>query len=124
MTEDGYGLFVEGKSKERAHRMSFRLNVGPLKAEDCVLHKCDIRCCVNPDHLFLGSTATNNADMHAKGRGVTPTGEANGAAKLTSDQVISIRKDTRFLRVIAADYGVRLQAIYKIKNRKTWKHVA
>lgn len=46
-----------------------------------------------------------------------------GSSKLTELQVRSIRKDERVLRVIAADYGVTLQAIWMVKKRKNWAHL-
>jgi hypothetical protein len=33
-----------------------------------VLHKCDVRLCINPDHLELGDHLTNMAQMVARGR--------------------------------------------------------
>jgi hypothetical protein len=50
------------------HRLAYELAYGPIPAEMNVLHKCDVRNCVNPEHLFLGSLADNNADCMAKGR--------------------------------------------------------
>lgn len=51
-------------------------------------------------------------------------GEASGSAKLTEDDVRKIRQDNRSLRNIAGDYGVTLQAIWYVKQRKNWRHVA
>lgn len=50
-------------------------------------------------------------------------GEGTGVAKLKTEDIKKIRDDNRFLRVIAADYGVTLQAIHYVKSRKNWGHV-
>lgn len=69
----GYGQFgvrVGGKSMPKlAHRVAWALYRGPIPDGICVLHRCDVRLCVNPDHLFLGSVPDNQRDMARKGRG-------------------------------------------------------
>lgn len=54
----------------------------------------------------------------------TPRGERHGCARLTAEQALSIRADTRPQRVIAASYGVSRGAVVAIKTRKTWRHIA
>jgi hypothetical protein len=44
------------------------LFIGPIPDGICVLHRCDVKPCFNPDHLFLGTKGENNADTTAKGR--------------------------------------------------------
>lgn len=48
--------------------MSYEVNVGPIPAGLYVLHRCDNRLCVRPDHLFLGTQGDNIRDMFDKGR--------------------------------------------------------
>ena len=68
----GYGVLGRGKKKEglvRAHRAAWELFRGPIPTGCWVLHRCDVRACCNPDHLFLGDAEANSKDMAKKGRG-------------------------------------------------------
>ena len=84
-----------------------------------VLHTCDNPKCVRPDHLFLGNALHNTHDMIKKDRMLH--GELAPWAKLTAEQVRSIRKDSRKQDDIAAEYGVIQQTISLIKRGKNWK---
>lgn len=122
----GYGSFKFEGHMWRAHRFSYELNVGSIPEGIHVLHKCDVPACVNPDHLFLGTHNDNMADKVKKNRqakGMKNEGEKNGSAKLTPNKVLAIKSDTRFHRVIAADYGVSSVAISNIKSGKSWAHL-
>jgi hypothetical protein len=114
-----YGAFDYGVTF-RAHRASWVLYRGAIPAGLYVLHKCDNPPCVNPAHLFLGTHAENQADKRAKDR--QTFGERNNA-KLTETQVLAIRKDDRFDRVIAAEYGVSPRTINSVKNFHLWARV-
>ena len=120
-TPDGYGQIWQNTSKHtvRVHRVMWEIVFGPIP--DClfVLHKCDNPPCANPSHLFLGTRIDNNADRDAKNRNAK--GEKHGMAKLTWEQVIAIRADSRSLRVIAKEYGITLRTVYHIHSGKTWK---
>lgn len=105
-----------------AHRASFEFYKHPIPNKAQVLHRCDLPCCVNPDHLFLGSVAENAADKIAKGRDAR--GERNGQAKITEDDVRAIRSDPRTNVAISKAYGVSETTVSEIKNRVWWKHVA
>lgn len=65
----------------------------------------------------------NINDMVSKGRQARSFGESNGKAKLTEDQVIGIRQDTRTHRVIAQDYGISSVQVGNIKSHKSWGHL-
>ena len=85
----GYGYFrFEGKMR-RAHRIAWILTNGPIPHGEgfhgiCVLHRCDNRLCVKPDHLFLGTNHDNVIDMWKKGRGNPWVGIAVNAALMKS----------------------------------------
>jgi DNA-binding XRE family transcriptional regulator len=91
--EGRYGVlwFADGKSKY-AHRVSYELHVGPIPDGLVICHRCDNGLCVNPDHLFAGTTKDNHDDMVSKGRGPRQGGEWNPGSKLTVVQVDQIRK--------------------------------
>ena len=118
--ENGYGVVgVGGRGNQGyAHRASYMLHVGPIPAGLHVCHKCDVRACVNPQHLFLGTAAENLADMRSKGR--APAGIKLGRAKLRPDQVRQIRRDARQLKEIAAEYGISEATVSVIRNRIRW----
>ena len=69
MFRTGYGKFQwRTKKTVSAHRAAWRLFNGNLSDDVMVLHKCDVRLCVNPNHLFLGDQSVNMQDCLAKGR--------------------------------------------------------
>jgi len=71
--------------------------------------------------MVIGSQADNMADMKARGRrkGIG-AGVTNGRAKLSPEQVIAIRADTRGKRVIAPEYGVSPAQVQRIRSGKQW----
>lgn len=120
----GYGRIRKDGQRYGAHRYSWEIHRGEIPPGLWVLHKCDVRACVNPDHLFLGTQDDNAADMARKGRSRDQNGSKHNMAKITEADVIAIRSDTRLQRIIAKDYGITQPAVGLIKRRQRWKHVA
>lgn len=125
----GYGQFGVSSGKwDRAHRVSWRLTNGEITEGMWVLHHCDNRKCVNPDHLYLGDVKDNSRDMVVRGRARGAVGVRNRHNKLTPEQVAEIRSaapDGKFLRgqrkALAERFGVTGQTIRHIITGHTWK---
>jgi hypothetical protein len=136
----GYGLVGTGRAVERlAHRMSYRLHTGPIPAGLMVLHRCDVRACVNPEHLFLGTALDNTHDALSKGRlargrrhgtRTMPASVARGerayGARMTAATVRDLRaRHARgeSARVLAGEFGISSSQATRIARRQRWAHV-
>lgn len=142
----GYGRITDYWQKILAHRYSWSLVNGEIPEGKSICHTCDVRACVNPRHLWLGSHRDNMQDALAKGRhGGLVTGkpgkkgEENVRAILTDEQVRAIRaayihrppdhvgrwsrKGRPTVTSLAEEYGVSRSLIGAILKRKVWTHL-
>lgn len=138
----GYGRLSIMGQPVFAHRLSYENFVGPTD-ELSVLHKCHVRCCVNPDHLYLGVNR-DNVDDRLRRFGCDPSRrrdiislapkrkykarEVRGRTSprhgiqhvLQPDQVRAIRRSAKSGVDLAKEFGVSTASISKIRNRRLW----
>lgn len=65
---NGYGQFTIHNKHYAAHRVMYKITYGSIQTGKIVCHSCDIRHCVNPDHLWIGTHKDNMSDCSKKGR--------------------------------------------------------
>jgi hypothetical protein len=128
--KDMYGKFTYRQDKKkidiRAHRYSWELannwKIGTSTLQVC--HRCDHPYCVNPEHLFLGTTQENTEDKVQKGR--QARGETCGAAKLTEEKVKEIRelyKTGVSITQLSNQLSIPNSTIHCIVHRITWDYL-
>lgn len=125
----GYGILSVAGRPTLTHRHAWQLVNGPIPCGMSVLHRCDNRPCIRPDHLFLGTKSDNMRDMVSKGRGWHPVfrGERSKWSRLTASDVVDIRrrKATGESSVsIAARYTTSDNSVNRIVRRARWAHLA
>jgi hypothetical protein len=124
----GYGIIKVNNKEWYAHRVSFELHNGPIPEGLFACHKCDRPCCINPHHLFAGSSMDNTTDMIAKGRHVIKAqkGEEKYNSLLNDDLVRHIRQ-CRLLGEtcisIATRLGVNSRTISNAAIGTSWSHI-
>lgn len=132
--KDGYGWIgltkkSSGFYNKRAHRISALIHgISDILTENqLILHKCDNPGCVNPEHLFIGTTEDNVKDRVSKNRTAIQSGSSHGYAKLVESQVLEIRAKYATGNYtqdkLATEYKVVRPMISLIVNRKNWTHI-
>jgi len=113
---EGYGLFWYQNRYVKPSRFSYELAYGPT--DFWVLHRCDVRPCVNPAHLFAGTRKDNMVDCAIKERISTTV--------LTAIQVVQIKKllQAGFThRIIANSFAIDRSTVTQIHRGRSWKHL-
>ena len=118
-TANGYGQF----DNQRAHRVAWKLTMGSIPKGLLVLHKCDVKLCVRPSHLFIGTQQDNINDMFSKGRARKAKGENHGNAKLQEKDALKIKDANGLHADIAIRFGVSRPTVSMIKNGTRWAHL-
>lgn len=126
----GYGWLGINHVGHYAHRVAYMLARGPILEGLFVLHSCDNPACVNPDHLRVGTQVENMRDRVQRNRVPDKTpgalGEKNMQAKLTSQQVKSIRTLLAMQEkkaAIARRFSVAPSTVSRISSNHKWRHL-
>ena len=123
-THSKYGQINSRFTRILAHRLSWMIYRGPIPEHLDVLHECDVKICVNPDHLKLGTDQENANDVGNHGKRVN--GERICTAKLTTEKVLEMRH--KFAngvsqKLLRREYGLTNGQVSKIVRGLAWKHV-
>ncbi len=109
-----------------AHRRSWEMHYGAVPEGMYVCHKCDVRNCVNPLHLYVGTHTDNMRDKRVRGRASRLRGSSNPSSVMSECDVVTVKKmlanGVRGTE-IAKRFGVSPSAICLINRGKKWKHV-
>lgn len=131
-TNAGYGQFWCDDSLQLAHRISWKIHYGEIPIGMLVCHKCDTPSCVNPNHLWLGTSNDNMQDKMKKNRGKwatgiqsgaythpekRPHGDSHGKTKLSSNDIQEIRTKHMNENLSAKE----LSDIYNISYVQMWR---
>lgn len=122
----GYGqIKIPGTRRQiYAHRLSYILHKGKVGRGKHVCHTCDNPKCVNPEHLFVGTSKDNHQDMKRKGRHLF--GSKNNQSRLTEKDVSHIHALLKLGMAqtkIAQLYKVHQVSISKINCGMRWTHL-
>lgn len=120
-TKSGYIRLRRNDKLKLAHRLIYEKYFGTIPKGLFVCHTCDTRNCINPEHLFLGTSADNSQDMVEKKR--STYGERNPMVKLRERDIFQIRKLLKkeiLQKEIATMFNVTRRAISSIKTGRTW----
>ena len=108
-----------------AHRISWLLHFGPIPDSFYVCHSCNVKRCVNPHHLYLGTPKDNSCDA-AKDK-LSPFGERVWKSKLKETDVLfiisALRGNPRDVSELANKFNVDICTIYDIREGRSWKHL-
>ena len=116
---NGYGMLGVGNRRVvQAHRAAYAAFKGEFDESLFVLHRCDNRKCINPEHLFAGTRQDNMKDMVANGR------KPPSRPKLSKEQVKTILAqlaDGATNKDLANEYGVHQSTVSHIRHGRVWK---
>jgi hypothetical protein len=107
----GYGYFSHHQILYRAHRIAYLIAYGEFDDALLVCHKCDNPSCINPQHLFLGSSKENTQDMILKGRLNRSRGNDKGVSYRKENGKWRARYMHSYKNVLVGEFGTKEQAL-------------
>lgn len=120
--KDGYGTLSRRPKPIRIHRWMWEQASGQqIPNGHQVCHRCDNPPCVNPTHLFLGTSQDNRTDAVKKDRHAK--GVTVASSKLTPELVRQIRATPGTIKELGARFGVHYSTIARIRRLERWSHI-
>ena len=122
----GYGLFKPRDSNCQgctAHRYAWILTHGPISSRSLLIcHRCRNRHCVNPAHLYLGTSSNNQQDSIREGtfHAFTRTGVCNPLARFTEADVVAIRESFLSNAALGRHFRVNPSLISRVRLGVTY----
>ncbi len=122
---NGYGRFWDGEKKLPAHRWSHGYFIAEVPKGKDACHKCDVRNCVNPAHIFIGSRSENMLDASRKDRLNTNTlgGSSNRLAKMSLKDIYKLKYDDSIKDLTQEELG-KLFGVSDVTIRRVLRGVA
>ena len=120
---EGYGRIVRHGRTWQAHVFSYVTHIGEVPLGLQINHKCHVRACVNPEHLYAGSQQQNMQDMKDAGRDNYLVGEADGNSRINAEVAKQIFSHSGIAREAAEKFGVSVSLVYAIKKKQVWRHL-
>lgn len=114
---------TDGASKPksiRIHKYVCEQANGPSMGLNA-LHKCDVKSCINPDHLYFGTQKDNVRDSYLRNRVPDKSGENSKLNKLSWADVDKIRASGKTNSALAKKFKVAKSRISDIRTMKSWK---
>ena len=112
----GVGSRTDGTRKsDLATRVSWRLFRGEVPSHLDALHKCDNKCCVNPDHLYIGTHSQNMRDAYQRGQKKPANGKRPHSVHLSDDDVRFIRISSVKTKELVARFGASKSHLIAIR---------
>jgi hypothetical protein len=118
----GYpSMRMNGRSNLSILKLKYEQKYGKIPKGKCMLHKCDNRRCINPDHVMIGSKGDNCRDRHVKKRDCH--GTMSPQHKLDEQRVIfarELRLSGYYYWQIANFFGVHTTTICDALTGRSW----
>lgn len=124
---EGYGELRFGKHLRKVHRLRYAHTYGPIPEWLKCCHKCNVRECINPEHIYLGTDKQNADDSKRAGTSlIKRRGTDHHNTTLEKADILEIRRlyaEDATPKELARRYGISTQTIWNIATRKTWNHI-
>jgi transposase-like protein len=120
----GYPSICRNSKKQNIHRYVYKITKGFKNTENHILHSCDNKLCINPDHLHEGTHTQNMKEARERGLMTSQKRAENYNSKLTKDQCLNIyhryKRKKENMGKLAKEFNCSRSTINKITLAMHW----